>query len=150
MANPKRRRTPSKDERIAACLLMLRRGDGSFLIPEPLRSSGTADAICKFVDWDHGHLHALGGDTKPQNITPRRREDHKEKSRKDTGIVAKSKRLAKKHNEFNVKCLAKAGQAHFADDREKKYQWGSRLLKKKVNGKVVPRVGKKDEERSPP
>ena len=103
----KRRRVPNKDERIAACLLMLKRGE-DWLIPEPIRSTGTVKDILACVQWDHGFYHALGGDTRPQNITPRRTTDHKEKSRKDNGVIAKSKRVTKKEEAFRQRLLAKA------------------------------------------
>lgn len=90
-----RRRAPNKDERIAACLLMLKLGD-EWLVPEPIRSTGTTAEILACVQWDHAFLHALGGDTRPQNITPMRVAAHKEKSKKDNGVAAKSKSLAKK------------------------------------------------------
>lgn len=103
----KRRRAPNQTERTAACLLMLKRGD-DWLIPEPLRSSGTAAEICRAVQWDHAHHHALGGDTRPQNITPMLVGDHKAKSNKDNGIIAKAKRLTKKEEEFRARLLSKA------------------------------------------
>jgi hypothetical protein len=105
-----RRRVPNKDERIAACLLMLKRGDG-WLIPEPLRSTGSAKEIVASVQWDHALLHAMGGDTRPQNITPMLIDDHKEKSKKDNGVAAKSKRLTAKEEAFRARLLAKGGTA---------------------------------------
>lgn len=101
-----RRRRPNKDERIAACLLMLKRGD-DWLIPEPLRSSGTAAEICAAVEWDHARHHALGGDTRPQNITPLRTADHREKSNADNGKIAKCKRVSVDHEEFKRRMLEK-------------------------------------------
>ena len=79
MMSASRRRAPNKTERIAACLLMLKVGD-KWLIPEPLRSTGTAAEIENFVQWDHAFLHSLGGDTRPQNITPMTKEAHREKT----------------------------------------------------------------------
>lgn len=116
-----RRRAPNLTEKTAACLLMLKRGE-DWLIPEPIRSTGTAEEICKAVEWDHAFLHALGGDTRPQNITPLRKADHKEKSRKDNGIAAKSKRLTKKEEEFRARLLAKASGDKIAPASQGKKQ----------------------------
>jgi hypothetical protein len=62
-----KRRALSKTERLAAALLQIKRGS-EWLIPEPLRSSGDAAAICKHVEWDHKFIKAWGGDESPQNI----------------------------------------------------------------------------------
>jgi hypothetical protein len=110
-----RRRAPNKTERIAACLLMLKRGD-EWLIPEPLRSTGTAEEICSVVEWHHSFRHASGGDTRPQNITPMRIADHKVKTfgskattaGSDVHGAAQSKRLQRSHEEFKARMLAKA------------------------------------------
>jgi hypothetical protein len=110
-----RRRAPNKTERIAACLLMLKRGD-EWLIPEPLRSTGTAEEINSFVDWDHAFRHASGGDTRPQNITPMRKADHKVKTfgskattaGSDIHGAAQDKRIQRKQAEFKARMLAKA------------------------------------------
>jgi hypothetical protein len=110
-----RRRAPNKTERIAACLLMLKHGD-EWLIPEPLRSTGTAEEICRCVDWDHAFRHASGGDTRPQNITPMRKADHKLKTfgskattaGSDVHGAAQDKRIQRKQAEFKARMLAKA------------------------------------------
>ena len=106
MTEPKRRRVPNMTERLAAVLLKLRLGDG-WLIPEHLRSSGTAKAIVGAVEWDHIVLHAHGGDTRPQNIDPMRKADHREKSRGDTTKAAKANRIETDQAEFRKRMLAK-------------------------------------------
>ena len=89
-------RIPNKTEKLAAVLLMLKRGDG-WLIPEPVRSKGSAKEICAAVEFHHTTPFALVGVTRPQALTPLRREDHAEITRKQTvPMVAKVKRSLKK------------------------------------------------------
>ena len=85
-------RRSTKDERIAAGLLMLKRGE-EWLIPEPTRSKGTAKQICKCVEWHHTTPWSLTKETKPQALTPLRPDDHAEITRKITiPTAAKIKR----------------------------------------------------------
>ena len=70
----------------------------------------TADQMIALFDMDHDALHALGGSDDWWNFTPRLRPEHREKSRKDTSIVAKSKRLAKQHQQHLAR-LADRGKA---------------------------------------
>jgi hypothetical protein len=98
----KRRRTANMTERLAAAYIALG------LVPEPLRSAGTAKEITGYVEADHNVLHALGGDTRPQNLNLLPKPHHREKSRRDTAIAAKVKRIADKHAEFRRRLLAKA------------------------------------------
>jgi hypothetical protein len=97
----KRRRCFNQTERLAAAYLALG------LVPEPLASTGSAKDICHYVEADHNLLHALGGDTRPQNCNLLPRPVHAEKSKRDTTIAAKSKRLTEKLAEFHRKLFAK-------------------------------------------
>lgn len=136
-------------ERLAAVLLKLKVGN-DWLIPEPLRSSGTAKEICRYPEWDHVVLHAHGGDTRPQNIDPMRKEDHREKSRGDTSKAAKSKRLEADTAEFRRKLLAKIGQGMKDDEiisgkgarRKAKItsRGFDRTRSRKMDGSVVRRI----------
>jgi hypothetical protein len=108
-----RRRAPNASEKIAACLLMLKDG-GEWLIHEPLRSMGTADMICAAVEWHHSFQHALGGDTRPQNITPMLKAAHAAYTNGkphlkdgDKSIIAKSKRITHEQEEFRARMMAK-------------------------------------------
>lgn len=120
---------------------MLKRGDGSWLIPEPLRSQGTADEICRGVEWQHEHMVCLGSDNNPRMLTPMRPEDHAEiTAKRDLPRAAKVRRLIKKEEEFRSRVLAKN-----VDDKVKPKSKGwNTKYRKKLNGKVV-RVGKEDE-----
>ena len=97
----KRRRRFNKTERLAAAYLALG------LVPEPLASAGSAREIERHVEADHNLQHALGGDTRPQNCNLLPRAIHAEKTKRDIGIVAKSKRIAEKFAEHRRKLLAK-------------------------------------------
>lgn len=104
------RRRPNKDEKLAACLLMLKRGTGEPLIPEPIRSQGSAAEICACVDWHHENYYATGGDTNPRMLTPLAPEDHDVRTRTiDIPRIAKTKRLVKSQEEFQGRLLAKGG-----------------------------------------
>ena len=61
--------------------------------------------LALFTD-DHNELHALGGSDRWFNLTPMLRAPHKEKSRRDTSIVAKVDRLSAAHEEHRRKMLA--------------------------------------------
>jgi hypothetical protein len=93
-----KRKAPNMSEKLAAALRKIKLGveGGHWLIPEPLRSEGTAKQICSSVDFDHIRRWAEGGTNAPQNLDPMIRAEHREKSRKDTTEVAKGKRMAKK------------------------------------------------------
>lgn len=97
----KRRRTFNQTERLAAAYLALG------LVPEPLASCGDAKAICRHVEADHNVLHCHGGDTRPQNCNLLPQSVHAEKSRRDTTIAAKVKRIADAYAAFRRKVLAK-------------------------------------------
>ena len=110
-----RRKKPTRDEREASCLLQIKMGDGSWLIPEPMRSEGTAKEIIAGVQYDHGYFVAWGGGNEPQNLTPRTPEGHSIKTNgqhgnshgSDKHIIAKDKRIKKKQEEFRDKLAAK-------------------------------------------
>lgn len=124
----KPRRTPNLHEKAAACLLMLRRGNGEWLIPEPMRSNGTAEEIVRSVDWHHENYYAEGGSTDPRMITPLAPEDHEERTRKiDQPRIAKNKRIKKKEEEFRNRLLAKnTGEMR---ETKKKSKWPHRKLR---------------------
>lgn len=123
---------PNKTERLAAALLAIKRGD-SWLIPEPLRSSGDAEAICAHVSPDHNTPWTWTHDNRPQNITFRARDDHLEKTTKiDAPAIAKVRRNAKKKAltseqvEMRAKLLAIEGRE--PPKPQQKRKWGSRKM----------------------
>lgn len=64
-----------------------------------------AEVVERMFTDDHIDLHALGGSDKWWNLDPKLRPEHKEKSRRDTSIVAKSRRLTREQEEFRRKVL---------------------------------------------
>jgi hypothetical protein len=140
----RKRRAPNKTEKIAALLLTVKRGYG-WLIPEPLRSSGDAKAICAHVQWDHLHPDSLGGDTSPQNMDPKDTLEHRGKTRRDMQKIAKTRRVEKQFEENRRQLLAKeTGELTYEKPKKRKQQCEySRLkhiFKRKVQGgKVVRR-----------
>lgn len=139
-----KRRAPNMTERLAATLLLIKRGD-DWLIPEPLRSSGTAKEIVSSVEWDHKHPDKLGGTTDPQNIQPLDPElEHKFKTRRDRKNIAKAKRVERKFEEARRKMLAKeTGELTYERPGKRKqlteYTRLKHIFKRKVTGQVVPR-----------
>jgi hypothetical protein len=142
----KRRRQPNLTEKLAAALLRLAEG-GRPLIPEPLRSEGTAQQICAAVQFDHDPIpYANGGTTAPQNLTPRSIAGHQAKTAKvDIPRMSKGKRLSEKQQAFGRKLLAKAGQ--IADAHAQRKRKGPPLpcgrnsaYKKPLNGNAVRRA----------
>lgn len=140
------RRLPNKTEKIAACLLLLKRGD-EWLIPEPTRSTGSAEEICRCVEWHHTILpHELGGTTAPQNITPLLPEDHLIETHKVTRpAIRRTKRLAEAHAAHHETMRRKILSRERADAPQKRR--GRALpgtkasgLRKRMNGKVERRT----------
>lgn len=127
--SPKRKKL-TRDQREAACLLRIRKGD-QWLIPEPLRSSGDAKAIIAFVQYDHGVPHAFTADDRPQNLEPMRKADHAAKTAKlDVPRIAKAKRIAKAEAEFRRRVLAKSDPDQTITESDtKKRKWPSRPLR---------------------
>jgi len=104
------RRAPNMTEKLAASLCLIRRPGGDWLIPEPVRSKGTAEEICAAVEWDHHWVaYAHDGTTDPRNMMPMRPEDHAEKTALDVKVIAKGKRITEKRERHRAMLAAKAG-----------------------------------------
>lgn len=104
--DPPKRKSPSYSDRIAAVLQLLKRSDGSPLIPPHIAAQG-AKAILRCVEWDHMTPVALGGSNEWHNIQPLSVEDHAKKTKRDVAAIAKAKRLEKKYQDFRRRILAK-------------------------------------------
>lgn len=86
------------------------------------------DHIISLYAVDHNRLHALADDAQDEvpkdhfsNLAPMLRAPHKQKSRKDAGIVAKVRTLTKEQEAFQRKVLARpCGQK-----RERSGNWPS-------------------------
>lgn len=108
-------RPPNLTEKLASVLLVLKLGD-DWLIPEPIRSKGSADEILAYCQWDHYPVRrADGGTNDPRNIRPLPVAVHAEKTaKKDLPEIAKGKRLSASAEETRRIILAKVGK--IADD----------------------------------
>lgn len=93
-------------ERLAATL-------GRLLPQEQLdqlrRAQVEAQVVISLFHFDHVKLHAMGGSDRWFNLDPKEISPHREKSRRDTSIVAKSKRILRKEAESSNRLLAKYG-----------------------------------------
>ena len=139
-------RPPNLREKLASLLLLLKIGE-DWLIPEPVRSQGSADDILKCCEWDHYPVRrADGGDNDPRNIRPLPRTVHAEKTAaKDIPAIAKGKRLARSAEETRRIILAKVGRLADEEVRRRKARhplpcgklsgW-----KKPLNGNAVRRT----------
>ena len=124
MMTPKRARKhiPLR-EQLAAAL--------SMLLPAPLRDElreqkAPARTVIALFSPDHNILFALGGPDKWWNLTPMLREPHKEKSRRDTSIVAKVKRVAPEHEDFRRRML-KPDKGRVTRDKTSRFPRGQKL-----------------------
>lgn len=89
-------------ERLAAALSMLLTQEERDALREVKASASKVIALFNF---DHVALHALGGSDAWHNLTPMLIAPHRQKSRRDTSIVAKVKRIAPEHEEFRRNLL---------------------------------------------
>jgi hypothetical protein len=53
----------------------------------------SAEKVIALFHFDHGVLHSLGGSDRWHNLYPMLIEPHREKSRRDTSVVAKVRRI---------------------------------------------------------
>jgi hypothetical protein len=74
-------------------------------------------------EWDHIELHALGGSDHFTNLTPMPFAEHREKSRRDTSIVAKVKRLRTDWQGFKLLSVKKAEAKY-----KRVYKWPKRKI----------------------
>ena len=64
--------------------------------------------MISYYDFDHGIRKAEGGSDMFYNLTPRLREEHREKTRKiDIPEIAKNKRRASKHEAHRLRMAEK-------------------------------------------
>jgi hypothetical protein len=87
----------SLKEKLAAALT-------AFLPPDfrRLNYQISAEKVIALFHFDHGILHALDGSDRWWNLYPMLVTPHREKSRRDTGIIAKIKRIEPRWKEFTA------------------------------------------------
>ena len=82
----------------------------------------SASEVLSLFHFDHIELHAFNGSDSWFNLDPKLVNLHREKSKADTSIVAKIRRIDKKWSEFMTKTTTKPKKL------EKKYKWPKRKL----------------------
>lgn len=117
-----KRKRISDRTKLAAALLALGH------VPHEHAKLMTADQIISLYHFDHNILHALDPIDEPWNLAPVLIAPHRQKSRKDTGIVAKVRRVEPAWREFNRRMAEKTGQAPRTPAKPKS-RWGSRPLR---------------------
>jgi len=137
------RKRPNLTDRLASTLLQLKRGNGEWLIPEPIRSTGDAKAICAHVEWDHAIVPvAIGGTNAPQNLQPLMKADHKVKTKRDRKEIDKGKRVIRAREKHEANMAAKSGEVLYAPPRKCKRPFpGSRAsgIRKHLDGRITRR-----------
>lgn len=89
----RKRKAIRKDDYLASALSLLLSYEERTALR---RAKVPASAVLRMFSPDHIELHALGGSDAWHNLHPTLREPHKEKSKRDTSIVAKVKRIVAK------------------------------------------------------
>jgi hypothetical protein len=106
-----------------------------------------ASAVTRKFEWDHIVLYAFGGSNKWHNVQAVLRAEHREKSRRDTSIVAKTKRI-QEANAQHIARMAELGKAvtdRFIQNTEvlrsfrAKRRWPSRSFPKGRKVRVQPK-----------
>lgn len=67
------------------------------------KANAPASAVCKRFHWDHAVFHVDAGPDTWVNLTPLPIGEHKEKTKKDLGVIAKGKRIRKKQAAHDIK-----------------------------------------------
>jgi hypothetical protein len=103
-------------EQLAAALAMLLRQDER----NELRAAQVpAKKLIGLFEFHHDIFHALGGADRWFNLTPMLRAAHRARSGPDASTIAKVKRLAREHEEFRRKVLARSP----GDKRQPSGRW---------------------------
>lgn len=94
---PRRRRYISLREKLAAALACLL----SQAERDELRSrKAPARAVLSLFEWHHVVMHALDGSDAWHNLDPMLAHAHRERSKRDTSDVYKTRRIEPRWNEF--------------------------------------------------
>lgn len=124
------RRAINLTTKLAAALCQMMRptqnGGLERIIPHEEAKKMTADEIVSLFEFDHDPIpKACGGPDDPWNLTPRIKQEHREKTAKvDIPQIAKSKRLEKDTEAFRRRLLAKSGQGE--EQPKKASRWPKR------------------------
>jgi hypothetical protein len=101
------RKAPNMTEKLASALLEMQRLRGD-PIPREHAKQMHAEQICSLFQFDHdAGFVCHGAGNHPTEMTPKLRLEHKEKTRKDQGIIAKCEVISAEHEAFRARMLAK-------------------------------------------
>ena len=106
------RKALTRDERHAAAILMITRGDGTPIVTRAEAKAMTAKEIIEVfasrTNVEHIVPHALTANNHPSNIQYLTPDEHAPKTKRDVTEIAKTKRISKKQAEFRQRLLAKS------------------------------------------
>lgn len=152
MTKRKREYIPSPTKIASALLAAVHEVDGKLvpIIPREIAANLSAGEIISMVDWNHIVPHAIGGSDHPSNLEPMLRPEHRRRTAKiDVPQIAKTKRIARKHEAHGNTILAKISLEDRVakDDTKPKRKWQQRPMpgtkasgvKKKFSGEVQKR-----------
>lgn len=101
-------------------------------IPHEHAKQMSEEQVLSLVHFDHNELHTLNQNDAFWNLTPVPVPQHREKSRGDTSLAAKSERISKAHKAWvegqRRKMLAPTERAPPEPKQKFKRQWPSRPL----------------------
>ncbi len=109
------------------------------VLNEARRRKLSAEEILAVFEFDHIQLHSLDGSDEWWNLQPLLRAEHRLKSRGDTTIAAKVKRVSRKELEHQQKMQAKLLPAPATKERPKQ-KIASRGFQKKIKEKTNPPI----------
>ena len=88
-----------------------------------------ADSLISLYHWDHGILHGIEVNNEYWNLTPRLIAEHREKSKRDTAIVAKSKRIVRKQEAHLERMGMDMVSGAIVDSPRRKTPWAMEAVK---------------------
>lgn len=108
-----KRRAPTLKQKLAATLLTIVRPDAEGVlrpvIPMHEAKGMTPQQIISRFEFDHVVFHVWGGPCDPWNLVPRPVAEHREKTKRDAGEIAKVRRGLKKRSGTKRKSRAIPG-----------------------------------------
>jgi hypothetical protein len=143
-----KRKSVSRLERYAAVILHLKRGDGRpFIEHEAAKHMTAAEIVETFESLTHDEHRvpvAIGGTNHPTNLDFMTPQEHAPKTKIDVREIAKTKRIAKRQEEFRRRLLAKTEASTPRDVAKPRRAWSSRPLpgtkasgvRKRMSGKT--------------
>jgi len=146
------RKALTRDERHAAAILMITRGNGTPIVSREEAKGMTAREIIEVfasrTNVEHIVPHALTANNHPSNIQYLTPDEHAPKTKRDVTEIAKTKRISKKQEAFRQRLLAKSdpdvevsatrpgpklrSRGFTKPPEGHKHKWGSRKMGKRA------------------